>query len=68
MTRWDNRLSDTSALSAQLSYTYGGLDTGNFAECRQTVDLDVTHRFQLSQTQDLIWGIGYRLMVSPTLP
>src|SRR5204862_376494 len=61
MGRWDNRISDTSSLAAQVSYTYSGLDTGYFAERRQTVDLDLTHQFRLTEGQDIVWGVGYRV-------
>jgi iron complex outermembrane recepter protein len=61
MGRWENKLSDTSSLSAQLSYTYSELDTGVFAERRHIADLDATHQFRLTEEQDIVWGVGYRI-------
>ena len=61
MGRWEDKLTDTSSLSAQLSYTYSELDTGVFAERRHIADLDVTHQFRLTEEQDIVWGAGYRI-------
>ena len=61
MSRRENRLTDTSPLSAQLSYTYSELDTGVFAERRHVADLDATHQFRLTEEQDIVWGLGYRV-------
>lgn len=61
LARWDRRLSETSSLSTQLSYTRSDFSTGFFHETRDTADLDFSHRFQLAQGQDFIWGLGYRL-------
>jgi iron complex outermembrane recepter protein len=59
--RYDRRVTDTSSLSAQVSYTYSELDTGPFAERRHVVDIDATHQFRLTEEQDVIWGLGYRI-------
>ena len=61
MARWDRRLSDTSSLSTQVAYSRSDFSTGFFHETRDTVDLDFNHRFQLTEGQDFIWGLGYRV-------
>lgn len=58
--RWERRLSGDGRLSAQTSYTRMSFDNQAFGEMRDTVDVDVTHRFQPFEGHDLIWGLGYR--------
>jgi iron complex outermembrane recepter protein len=61
--RWTRTLSEGSDLQVQLYYDRTHRDFGNgFAEDLSTYDLDGQHRFQLDSRQEIVWGLGYRLM------
>lgn len=61
--RWTRVLSEESDLQLQLYYDRSWRDFGNgFTEDLSTYDLDAQHRFQLDSRQEIIWGLGARLM------
>jgi iron complex outermembrane recepter protein len=61
--RWTRTLSQGSDLQLQLYYDRTWRDFGNgFTEGLSTYDLDAQHRFQLGRRQEIIWGLGARLM------
>ncbi|HWB42195.1 MAG TPA: TonB-dependent receptor, partial [Gemmatimonadales bacterium] len=61
--RWTRTLSQDSDLQLQLYYDRTHRDFGNgFTEDLSTYDLDGQHRVRLDSRQELIWGLGYRLM------
>ncbi len=65
MGRWKRTFSDTSDMILQLYYDYGKVYSvfyEPFEPCIKTYDVDFQHRFQLSDDQDIIWGLGYRLV------
>jgi iron complex outermembrane receptor protein len=61
--RWTRVLSEGSDLQVQIYYDRSWRDFGNgFTEGLSTYDLDGQHRFQLGRRQEVIWGVGARLM------
>jgi iron complex outermembrane recepter protein len=59
--RWERTFSPTAQLTTQLSYERTvRSDELLPADIRDTVELDVTHRFCPLQGHDFIWGAGYR--------
>jgi iron complex outermembrane recepter protein len=61
--RWTRELSEGSDLQLQLYYDRTWRDFGNgFTEGLSTWDLDAQHRFQIGRRQEIIWGLGARLM------
>jgi iron complex outermembrane receptor protein len=59
--RWIHHFSETSNVQLQLYYdrTERRIPLV-FSEKRDTVDLDVQHRFRLGPRQEIVWGVGYR--------
>jgi iron complex outermembrane receptor protein len=61
--RWTRVLSDGSDFQLQVYYDRGYRDFGQgFTEDLSTYDVDWQHRFQLGRHQEVIWGLGARLM------
>jgi iron complex outermembrane receptor protein len=61
--RWTHTLSENSDFKIQLYYDHTWRDFQNgFAEKLNTYDLDAQHRFRLGKHQEIVWGLGYRLM------
>ena len=58
--RWSRALSDTSDLALQIYYDRTFRKESRFEERRNTVDLDLQHRFKITARQELNWGLGYR--------
>lgn len=61
ITRWERTLGADSSIRAQLSYKHNGRDKDILNIREDTLDLDFQHRFPLGP-QDLIWGVGYRIV------
>src|SRR6266850_437389 len=57
--RWRRTLSEVSDLTLQVYYDRTFRREPTFEERRNTVDLDLQHRFKLTAQQELIWGLGY---------
>ncbi len=57
---WTEALGDDSELSLQLYYdgTFRDLDDV-YDEGRDTVDVELVHRFRLSPRNEIAWGLGY---------
>ncbi|HKT61785.1 MAG TPA: TonB-dependent receptor, partial [Gemmatimonadales bacterium] len=67
MGRWNRRFSEGSDLQVQVYYDRGWRDFGGgLTEDLTTYDLDAQHRFQLGAHQEVIWGVGARLMDDDT--
>jgi len=60
LSRWQRTLSDTDSVTLQWYYDHYRRSILELGETRDTVDLDLQHRFQLGKRQDIIWGLGYR--------
>ena len=57
--RWQ-RHSDISDMEVQTYYDRTDRDEFMFQEKRNTFDLTFQHRLQASESQEIIWGMGYR--------
>lgn len=65
MMHWQRRLSDDSDMSLQAYYDRADRwRTAAEDESVETYDLDFQHRFRLTSSQRLIWGLGYRRVES----
>lgn len=68
LSRWKHTFSDTSDMNLQLYYDYAKVnsiffDHGDcFKPSIKTYDIDFQHRFRLKDRQEMIWGLGYRLV------
>ena len=60
LSRWQRTLSDTDSITLQWYYDHYRRSMLELGETRDTVDLDLQHRFKLGKHQDIIWGLGYR--------
>jgi iron complex outermembrane receptor protein len=60
LTRWEHDFSETSRFEAQAYWDRFEFDSPYLAEVRNTVDLDLQHRFRLLDGHDVTWGLGYR--------
>jgi iron complex outermembrane receptor protein len=61
--RWSHTISENSDLKLQLYYdrTHRNIP-GTFAEDLDTYDADFQHRFPLGERNNIVWGLGYRLI------
>ena len=68
--RYETTLADGGNLQFQGAYAQSELFLPfALTDDRQTLDLDVQHRFRLGERHDLIWGVNYRVSsdnISPT--
>ena len=63
--RWSRRLSDASDVSLQAYVDHTSRDVDSLLrERRTTLDLDFQHQFPLNESNDFLWGLGYRLISS----
>jgi iron complex outermembrane receptor protein len=62
--RWNRVFSKRSDLALQIYYDRARHDTISIDGRTDTFDLDFQHRFPIGRRQDLIWGLGYRLLAS----
>jgi iron complex outermembrane receptor protein len=61
--RWKHTLSENSNIKLQLYYDQTWRDFRNgFNEKLNTYDFDGQHRFVIGDRQEIVWGLGYRLM------
>jgi len=61
LSRWTHSLAEDSEVTLQLYYDRTTRNMPGFLdEKRDTVDVDLLHRFQLGKLQDIVWGGGYR--------
>ena len=58
--RWTRSLSDDSEIRAQAYYDRTQREGALLEEHRDTMDVDVQHRFQLGSRQEINWGANYR--------
>ena len=65
--RWSNTISDTSNLSLQIYYDRTSVKDKNdpelkMHEARNTGDIELQHSFAIGDSQNIVWGTGYRLI------
>ncbi len=64
LTRWDHQLSEDSNTSLQVYFDRADHSESLIGMKIDTFDVDFRHQVRLSSSQDLIWGLGYRLIDS----
>jgi iron complex outermembrane receptor protein len=57
---WSHSFADDSELEISGYYTGYHRDDPTFDETRQTIDLDLRHRFQPWDKHDIVWGVAFR--------
>jgi iron complex outermembrane receptor protein len=63
MARWKRTLSEESDFQVQFYYDRTRRDfNDDFKENLDTYDLDGQHRFHIGDRNEIIWGLGFRLM------
>ncbi len=61
--KWSHTVSENSAVTAQLYYDRTNRDIpGTFGEDLDIYDVDLQHRTRLGARQEVVWGLGYRLI------
>lgn len=61
--RWSHTFSEDSNLKLQFYYDYTRRRIPrSITEDLNTYDIDFQHRFPLGERQDIVWGLGYRLI------
>ena len=61
LSRWEQRMSERSEARLQLYYNRSNRHDPNFSENRDTFDLELDHRFETWGSQEITWGLGYRV-------
>jgi iron complex outermembrane recepter protein len=61
--RWTHHFSSDSELALQAYYDRTDRSFGIGKELRDTVDIDLQHRFHLGGQHEIVWGGGYRYSV-----
>jgi len=64
--RWRRVLGDGSDVELQAYYDRTNRSQANFAEGRDTVDVDFLHHLTLPRHQDFLWGLGTRFSSGTT--
>ena len=59
--RWERELGSGSDIQLQTYYDRTNRKQANFAESRDTFDIDFIHHLTLPGRQDFLWGLGARL-------
>src|SRR6266849_265758 len=59
--RWERELGSGSNVQLQTYYDRTNRKQSNFAESRDTFDIDFIHHLTLPGRQDFLWGLGARL-------
>jgi iron complex outermembrane recepter protein len=60
LARWQHDLRDTDNIQVQVYYDRTSRYEPNFAETRNTFDIDLLHKFRLSNRNQVTWGLGAR--------
>jgi len=58
--RWKKALSLESEFNLQFYYDHAQRDESYLRQVGDVLDLDFNHRFALGESQDIVWGLGYR--------
>ncbi|WP_353570353.1 TonB-dependent receptor [Candidatus Albibeggiatoa sp. nov. BB20] len=60
--RWEHQFSETSDLSIQMYYNRNKYNGISAAFTIEKYDFDLQHRFNLNERNEIIWGMGYRVI------
>ena len=66
MGRWNRALSERSDVALQFYFDRARRESANVGERIDTFDFDFQHHFMLGQRQEIVWGLGYRLIADQT--
>ncbi len=58
--RWQQHVSETGEWALQAYYDYSERKESYIDQSYKTFDIDLQHRFQLFDRNDIVWGLGYR--------
>ncbi len=61
LARWDHDINPTNSLNLQAYWDYTNRERPSLDVKRNTIDLDFDHRFQFLDTNEFVWGLGYRV-------
>ena len=62
MARWERAISRTSEMALQVYYDRFSRKLFGLASDIDTFDVDFQHRVAMGARQDIVWGLGYRLI------
>ena len=60
LTRWEHTTANDANLVLQIYYDHTQTKDELVDEVRDTFDIDFQHRLQLNESNEVIWGLGYR--------
>ena len=60
--RWNHVFSDRSDTTLQTYFDRSGRQSFDVGEHEDTFDVDFQHRLAIGRRQEIIWGLGYRLI------
>jgi len=66
LVRWKHTFSKSSDMSTQVYYDLTERNDLVFNEKQDTIDIDIQHRFALSERHEIVWGLGYRFISEDT--
>jgi iron complex outermembrane receptor protein len=66
MGRWSRTLGARSGFTTQVYYDRTDRTEAYLDESRDTVDIDLQHRFPWRERNDVVWGLGYRVSADRT--
>src|ERR1022692_3988493 len=60
MASWTHRQSDGSSEALRMSFDHAGTSEPNFTRSYSNFNLEFQHQVNLSESNDLVWGLGFR--------
>jgi len=64
LARWDHTLANGSQMSLQVYDDYSRHVDNGFLDAQNTVDVDFQHHLALGSRNDIVWGLGARVIAS----
>ncbi|HKX30657.1 MAG TPA: TonB-dependent receptor [Blastocatellia bacterium] len=64
--KWNHTFSERSDLSLQMYFDRSRREVVDIGERFDTFDIDFQHRAALGRRQEIVWGLGYRLVADQT--
>jgi iron complex outermembrane receptor protein len=68
LARWTKDLSNGDNIQVQAYYDRTNRSEPNFAETRNTFDVDLLHRIRLAKRHQILWGLGARFSLGNAPP